>query len=258
MSKPHLHVIVLRIVLWLLLGAFAICTWAEGRPSEIRVAVFNDVGTGKSIKNLSEALADKERFVVTKITAEEVRDGALKNFDILIHPGGSGSKQGKELGEEGREIVRAFVRDGGGFIGICAGAYLASADYDWSLHILDAKVLDRKHWARGTGRVQLALQDEAQTVLGDKRDNVEVYYGQGPLLAPANDPDIVDYTVISTYQSEIAKNGTPRGVMIGTTAIAAAPFGEGRVLCFSPHPEKTDGMEFYIERAVIWVSAHRN
>ena len=223
-------------------------------PSGIRVAVFNDVGTGKSIKNLANALADTEQFSVTKITAEEIRDGELKKYDVLIHPGGSGSKQGRELGNNGREKVRKFVHDGGGFIGICAGAYLASADYDWSLHILDAKVLDRKHWARGTGRVQLTMHDPARKILGDDRAQVEVYYGQGPLLAPADDSDITDYTVLSDYKTEIAKNGAPRGVMPGTTAIAAAPFGKGRVLCFSPHPEKTEGLEFYVERAVIWAA----
>jgi len=38
--------------------------------------------------------------------------------------------------------------------------------------------------------------------------------------------------------------------MRGTTAIARAPFGEGRVICFSPHPEKTAGLEGMIARAI--------
>lgn len=221
-------------------------------PAKIRVAVYSDAGAGKSIKNLSAALAGDERLSVAKITAEEIRAGKLKDFDILIHPGGSGSKQGKRLGEEGRRIVRKFVSDGGGFIGICAGAYLASADYSWSLHILDAKVIDRKHWARGTGRVHVQLSDSGKAILNDDSASVEIYYGQGPLLAPADDPEIDDYTALAIYETEIAKRGAPRGVMKGTTAIAAAQFGRGRVLCFSPHPEKTDGLKRYVRRAVLW------
>jgi hypothetical protein len=42
--------------------------------------------------------------------------------------------------------------------------------------------------------------------------------------------------------------------MKGTTAIAAATFGDGRVLCFSPHPEKTPGLEYMIVRAISWAA----
>jgi putative intracellular protease/amidase len=70
--------------------------------------------------------------------ADDIRSGGLAKLDLLIQPGGSGGGQGRHLGEGGRDAIRDFVQDGGGFIGICAGAYLASADYTWSLNILDA------------------------------------------------------------------------------------------------------------------------
>jgi len=224
------------------------------RTEEIRVAVYNDVGVGRSIKELMSVLEKADELDVQKITAEDIRGGALDEYDVVIHPGGSGSKQGKQLDAEGREAVRSFVRKGGGFIGVCAGAYLASADYPWSLHILDAKVLDRKHWARGTGTVRIGLSDEGRRILRDDSQNVSIYYGQGPLLAPAADPSIPDFVPLGTYETEIAKNGAPSGVMVGTTAIAAGQFGRGRVLCFSPHPEKTDGLGSFVHRAVEYVA----
>ncbi|NQT16841.1 MAG: biofilm PGA synthesis protein PgaB, partial [Planctomycetes bacterium] len=181
----------------------------QGRPEEIRIAVYSDVGVGRSVGNLLSVLERADRLHVEKVTAEEVRNGALDGFAVLVHPGGSGSKQGKQLGEEGREAVRSFVRRGGGFLGICAGAYLASADYPWSLHILDAKVLDRKHWARGTGAVRVALTDRGRAILHADSPNVTIYYGQGPLLAPAADADVPDYVLLGAYETEIAKNGAP-------------------------------------------------
>lgn len=65
-----------------------------------------------------------------------------RNFptDVLLFPGGSGSKQGKALGEAGRSHVRQFTREGGGVIGICAGAYLCSSHYSWSLGLMNAAV----------------------------------------------------------------------------------------------------------------------
>jgi hypothetical protein len=53
---------------------------------------------------------------------------------------------------------------------------------------------------------------------------------------------------------EVAKHGAPPGVMPGTTAIASGPHGRGRVLCFSPHPERTPGLERFLTRAVLWAS----
>jgi glutamine amidotransferase-like uncharacterized protein len=174
--------------------------------------------------------------------------------DVLIHPGGSGGKQGNNLAEAGRERVRAFVRRGGGYIGICAGAYLATCDYAWSLHILDAKVIDKQHWARGNDPVDVAISDEGRKLLEAPSGTCSILYFQGPLLAPASNPDLPDYETLGTYDGEVAKNGAPKGVMKGTTAIACAPFGDGRVLCFSPHPEKTAGLEGFITRAINWVA----
>ena len=44
----------------------------------------------------------------------------------------------------GRDAIREFVRAGGGYIGVCAGAYLAASDKDYQLSILNARVVDRR------------------------------------------------------------------------------------------------------------------
>jgi glutamine amidotransferase-like uncharacterized protein len=223
----------------------------------LRVAIYADKGGNDAgPTNCERCLPKGLGFATRRITAEEIQAGALKDFDVLIQPGGSGSKQAAELGEAGREQIRKFVRDGGGYVGICAGAYLASADYDWSLHLLDAKVVDRKHWARGYGEVRLKAENaEAKKFLGIDGDLLPIYYHQGPLLAPAEKDDIPDYERIATFETEIAKNGAPEGVMKGTTAAARAPFGKGRVFCYSPHPERTPGLDRLIEQAVRWTAA---
>jgi len=225
--------------------------------AELHVAVYNDVGAGRSRSDLTRSLRQMDGVYYREVTAREIRAGALKDFDLLIHPGGSGGKQARQLAEEGRETVRGFVRDGGGFIGICAGAYLASADYDWSLNILDARVLDRKHWARGTGTVDVGLSAAGKSFFGGDDDRLKIFYGQGPLLAPADNPDIPDYEVLASYESEIARNGAPKGVMIGTTAIARGRFGKGEVFCFSPHPEKTKALDSLLHQAIAAARAKR-
>lgn len=232
----------------------SIGTLQAEEPKLTRVAVYSDAGAGLSETDLVKALRLNPSVDLHRVTAEQIRGGILNDMDVLIHPGGSGSKQGLELGPQGRETVRSFVKEGGGFIGVCAGAYLASADYEWSLHLLDAKVIDRAHWARGTGTVTVELSAAGRTLLDHDSTTAEIYYGQGPLLAPAEKPDIPDYQPLGIYETEIAKKGAPVGVMKGTTAIASGEFGKGRVLCFSPHPEKTKGLEPFLDRAVAWAA----
>jgi len=223
-------------------------------PGTIRVAVFDDNGVGRSLRQLIKALDGFSDVRYERIKAEDVRAGRLADYDVLIHPGGSGSKQANCLGETGREKVRSFTEDGGGYVGICAGAYLASSDYGWSLHILDAKVLDKAHWARGHGDVQMRLTDRGKELLETDEDLLTILYYQGPLLAPADDPNVPDYDVLATFETEIAKNKAPEGVMKGTTAIAAGRFGRGRVVCFSPHPEKTEGLNGFVHWAIRWAA----
>lgn len=224
----------------------------KGAP--IRIAVYSDKGAGRSLKSLLAVLAKDPALKATKVSAAEIREKGLSAFDVVIHPGGSGGKQGRTLMKAGRKRVRDFVRDGGGYVGFCAGAYLATNDYKWSLHILDAKVLDRKHWARGFGTVQLRLTEAGRRMLGREKASLSIYYHQGPLLAPNNDPRTPDYRPLAVFQSEVKKKGGPGGVMIGTTAICSGRYGRGRVFCFSPHPEKTKGLAPLVHRAVHWAA----
>ncbi len=159
------------------------------------------------------------------------------------------------MGEDGRQQVRQFVNQGGGFLGVCAGAYLATNDYTWSLNLIDAKVVDRKHWARGTGTVQLELSPSGQDFFKAKSSELDIFYGQGPLLARRewDDPKTPDYESLAIYGSEIAKNGAPNGIMKGTSAAVRCDYGKGRVFCFSAHPELTEGLHYLIPTVVQWL-----
>jgi len=222
-------------------------------PEPIDVAIYTGAGaSSKSRSALVAVLSQQPRRKLRDITADEIRQGKLADARVLIQPGGSGSRQGQSLGPEGRRQIREFVQHGGGYVGICAGAYLATCDYDWSLRLLDAKVVDREHWNRGFGSVDISLTPRGRELLGVERQRLTIYYHQGPLLAPAENPDVPDYDELAKFETEIARNGAPPGIMLGQTAIAAGVYAQGRVACFSPHPERTEGLTKMLLRAVIW------
>jgi hypothetical protein len=62
------------------------------------------------------------------------------------------------------------------------------------------------------------------------------------------------YRPLSLFRSEIAENGSPKGVMVNSPAQAVGTFGKGRVFISSPHPENTPGLEHLIPRGILWAA----
>lgn len=187
--------------------------------------------------------------------AELAHPGLLKQFDVVVFPGGMSNTQGHAIGKDGAKAVTDFIRGGGGYVSSCAGSYLASTSYPWSLRLINSEVLDPNHWLRGTGDVDIELTDEGRQILGDFQGLVKCHYANGPLLAAAKEAGLGAFTPLAYFRSDMAKSA-PGGIMPNTPAIIAAACGQGRVLCFSPHPEYTDALNGFVGRAVHWV-AHK-
>jgi hypothetical protein len=225
------------------------------KKGTVQVAIYDhSAGKSKGPKDLMRILTSDAGFQCTRVSPDEVRAGRLREFDVLIMPGGSASGQAKKLQEAGCDAVREFVRGGGGYVGVCAGSYLASSHYAWSLGLINARVWDRAHWARGTGTVTLHLAEGAGPQLNAKAAIVDVYYGQGPLLVPGGDPEKPPYELLATYGTEITQKGAPPNAMTGMHAIIRGRFFQGRVICFSPHPEKLGGPNGLIVAGVRWAA----
>ncbi|MBN2476570.1 MAG: succinylglutamate desuccinylase/aspartoacylase family protein [Pirellulales bacterium] len=231
----------------------------------IRVAVYDAGGTGgKGVENLERILESKPTFLLHHVGPEDIRAGVLGQFDVVIFPGGSGSKEAAAIGRDGCAAVQEFVGSGGGYVGICAGAFLATAKYDWSLALVDAKTFTgnreipgvgvKSMWFRGSGAVKMELTDEGRAILGDLPGLVEVRYANGPILSSAGKEDLPDYVLLAVFRTEISKYEPQEGTMIDTPAIVASEFGAGRAIAISPHPEATAGLESLVQRAVAWVA----
>lgn len=226
--------------------------YIDGVEQETIIGIYDGGGTGGSgVPNLLRQLPALDGVAVSRIGPTEIRYGALDGFDVVVFPGGMGGTQSKMLGAAGREHVRKFVDRGGGYVGICAGAYLACRGFSWGLGILDARTKSPK-WKRGKGIVRVELTDDGRTLLPAAEVPFGVLYANGPILEPADDPNIPDYETLAHFRTEVARNGTPKGIMIDSSAIVRGTFGKGRVVAFSPHPEQTKGLDDMVRRAVAW------
>lgn len=191
---------------------------------------------------------------VTEFTPAEFATQDLSRFQLVVFGGGSGSKQAANIGESGRAAVRKFVAEGGGYLGICAGAYLACKGFTWGIGLLDARTVSPK-WVRGRARLELELSDAGREVFGDVRDRFFVSYNNGPVIQPLGDAALPDYEVLAWFRTEANGKESPRGVMINSPAVVRTTYGQGRVITISPHPEGTAGLENFIPLAVAWLTA---
>jgi len=227
-----------------------------------RVAVYDAGGTGGSgVRNVSAVLAG--HAVVRRVGAADVRDGVLGQFQLAVFPGGSGSRQAKALAPAGRKAVQDFVRGGGGFAGICAGSYLAAANYEWSLGIsnhktfcksIDIPKVGRKSmWYRGpSATVQMELTDAGRKILGNQKGVFDVRYHNGPIMSPMDKKGLGAFKPLAHFRSEVSRYEPQKGTMTGTPAIIAGEYGQGRVLCISPHPESTKALHALVRRGLFW------
>ena len=231
---------------WLLLIALGL---AAAENPVIKIAVYDDKGAaGKGIPRVTEIAGKTADLKVTRLKGADIAAGGLKGYDLVMFTGGSGSAEAGGLGEKGREEVRAFVREGGGYVGICAGAYLACTGYEWGVGVLNAKTVSPK-WRRGQGEVKIAGE-----AFGEKLSDRGIRYSNGPIIKADVRKDMPEFETLIAFRTELAENDTPVGVMVNAPAMVRSTYGLGRVFTSSPHPEQTEGLEPLVEKAMRWAA----
>lgn len=242
---------------------------ANRRPAQIRVALFDaKLDDGEATKDLKRILEGESVFAWEVLNSADIQPGWLSGYDVVIIPGGNAVKQIERLGSIGKDAVREFVRDGGGYVGICGGAKLATAGYDWSLALVNAKTLTGMMdipgvgavslGARGGGTVNMELTDAGRRIFSDCPGLMKTRFCAGPIFLPAGLKNLPECVSLAAYRTEICRYEPQRGTMIDTPAIIAGHFGKGQVIIFSPHPEMTEGLEPLVCRAVMAVVRMRD
>ncbi len=202
----------------------------------IRLAVYGDKGA-PGARNFPPLLKDASDIKVEILDGQQIRDGALDRFDLVLLPGGSGKGQGDSMGPEGVEKVKQFVASGKGFIGICAGAY-----FPIQQGFLNAKTKDPR-WRRGKAFLKIEFSETALKLFGEQYKGLqEVKYANGPVMDANISTNLPPVEVLAWFRTETAANGTPEGIQVNSPAILLSTYGKGTMLVISPHPEQTPGL----------------
>ena len=227
----------------------------------LKVGVYADHGA--SVTCVTETMAALEidpGIAPVAVRAVDLMTGVLDRLDVLVFPGGSGSKQASSMGSQGREKVRRWVlEEGKGVVGICAGGYLLSSTpaYKWSLRLISADVIDRAHYNRGRGLMEVAFTDDSRQLFPEIGEDVQTFlqYYDGPVLVRSSASGLPPYDELATYVSDIYIGGdSSPGVTPGKTALLVNDAGEGKVSACVGHPESTPGMRWMIPRMARMVA----
>jgi putative intracellular protease/amidase len=219
----------------------------------LRVAVYAGPGAIGMCASAAQENAARIWGHESALLGPEELSLSLDGYDVVVFPGGGGSRQGRALGAAGREQVQSFVKRGGGYLGLCAGAFLATRSRSDYLGLLPLRRVSP--WQRGTGEVLLRCNPKSPAGKRVLSEEVGVmHYVNGPVLQAMRDDDTLAIDPWASFVSDL----DGRGDMPGSWAVVAGSYGQGRVLLFSPHPELTTTGPYQGKRilgpALEWLS----
>jgi len=110
---------------------------AAGSTTTIKVLIYNGAyASANCVSGLKTILsnANSNNLVsgvkFTYTTTTKIISSILSGYDVLIMPGGDGGYYYLNSGSISASAIKSFVANGGGYIGICAGAYAAVTSVD--------------------------------------------------------------------------------------------------------------------------------
>jgi hypothetical protein len=239
----------------------------------VLVGIYADRGVGESPKASRDYARDL--LITLKsidpscrpklVSSRDIRRGALRSLEVMVFPGGSGEGQWRSLGKRGGEMVRAFVRRGGGYVGICAGAYLARSPWpgrkEKVLALTPLVLADGgAGWDRGAGIVAVAVAPAGRDILPELAgiDTVFSHYRSGPVLVPLEENGADEIDELMTFVSDLVQPGAAGTGTKGRSFMFRSRFGRGTVVLSSGHPEATPGLRWLLPRMVTLAAGKGN
>ena len=224
-----------RLVLALVLLSAARIVCASGDAAQIKVALYLDKGCrGGGVIHLAQLLRSSPDVACDFIDAADVQAGRLSGYHVLVMPGGSGYDRYTQLGEEGFEKIRQYIKDGGAYYGICAGIALALNDPK-RLRLIP--YTREKNPLRGGFSAAVKFNARAEEVLSIAAGTRYFRYHDGPIPAKGEPVADSEYEVLATFDSHVMQKGKATTPMHGMPAVICGRYGKGKVLVTVMHPE---------------------
>lgn len=182
-------------------------------------------------------IADSSGLKVQFVSPGELSTSVLRGASVWIQPGGVAYEMAEALTESQKTILKNFISGGMGYLGVCAGAFLAGDFLDEESKITGLNLL--------RGAVSEVFPQEA-TVLPIRWGNKtrHVYFEGGAFFEDLFGP----MDVMAHYRD-------------GRVAVLSTDYGVGRVVLSGVHPEApqswseglsdSDGLDWAYARELV-------
>jgi glutamine amidotransferase-like uncharacterized protein len=185
----------------------------------VKVAVYNGAGVMGSSCIALTRLFEWMNASVVNVTASQIRDHFLNDYDIFVIPGGSETTCSSELESEGKQEVKDFIAAGGSFFGICGGATFG-ATYLLLFNGFMSPLYEPGPIIHMT--TMNINQSSTGPDLSDLPANFTTMYYGSQYFTPRWGASV---HIIATYEYN------------GRAGMVAFSYGNGTVFLSSPHPE---------------------
>ena len=233
----------------------AACASAPQGAAPLKVGVYADQGPGGiGAVEWFRLVDESPEMELHLLDGAAVRAGALDGLDLLVMPGGNSITEFQSLGTNGVERMRAFVRNGGGYVGTCAGCCLLM---DGPKNRARMMPWNSSGSEGHTMFPTINLNAKGAKALGLKEGPHVMRYHGGPFLQPTTNV-IADahMEIWGTFDAEATFKGriNQKKKMYGSGAVVGGTYGKGRVFVTSAHPEYFNGTLYVIEAALKYVT----
>jgi glutamine amidotransferase-like uncharacterized protein len=214
-TKPPATVLIAALILT------AACT----PPTPPSILLFNGAGTSPGDVAALENLLRRHHFPYATVDTPALNamtDSSLRQYKLLIIPGGNFEAMGKELTPAALATIRGSVHNGLNYLGICAGAFLAGNPRSHGFNLTGGITFPfYSAEAQGIRKAPLWIATPGEPPL-------QHYWEDGPALTDWGD-------VVARYPDQ-------------TPAVVQATAGKGWVILTGIHPEAPEswrrGMSF--------------
>jgi len=193
----------------------AACAAGEYRvPAIAPIALFTGIGTSAGDVSALEKLLINERLNYATVNSSQlngISESQLRQYRLLIVPGGNFEQIGKQLSSTTSPKVRDAVQNGLSYLGICAGAFLAG-DSPYNGFNLTSGLRFGFYSAELRG-----VRKAAVAITAAEGQTLDQYWEDGPQLSGWG-------AVVARYPD-------------GTPAIVEGNAGNGWVILTGVHPE---------------------